>query len=98
MFKKPWENGACAYHEADSIAEAKKGFSRCRKDHYFILSDKTISKTKISCGVCGKNILPDDGNRCLYFAKSKKVFPAHYYCAWNSLFKEIYSTLYDKLL
>ena len=98
MFKKPWENGACAYHEADSIAEAKKGFSRCSTTKYFILSDKSISKSKIKCGVCGKKITIEDGNRCLYFPKLKKVFPAHYYCAWNSLLADIYGKLYDKLV
>ena len=80
MFKKPWENGADAYHEADSIQEAKKGFSRCRKTQCFILSDKCIEKGKTFCKICGGQISVDDGNRCEYYPKLKKVLPMHYYC------------------
>jgi len=98
MFKKPWKNGACAYHEADSITEAKKGFSRNRKNAMFILSDKCISKSKITCAVCGKLLTVSDGNRCEYYPKIKKILPIHYYCAWDSLMKDIYGKLYDKLM
>jgi hypothetical protein len=98
MFRKPWENGACAYHVADSIQEAKKGFSRCRKTQHFILSSKCIDKGKIICGICNKTIKEKDGNRCEYIPALKKVLPMHYYCAWDSLLIDIYGKLYDKLV
>jgi hypothetical protein len=45
----------------------------------------------VKCGVCGKDITNDD-NLVKVFPKNKRIIPMHYYCAWTSLFTEIYST------
>lgn len=95
-FRKPWEKDAAAYAEADSFDDVRKGFKRARKRQMFILSDKGVEKIKPKCTQCGKLITVKDGNRGEYFPQNKKIAIMHYYCAWDSIFKDL-AKLADKL-
>lgn len=77
-----------AYDGFDSFKEVLKYYKRCKNIQHFILSTKGVEKEKPVCSVCRK-IITDDSNRCEYHPKRKLVFPMHYYCAWNFLFKRL---------
>jgi len=44
----------------------------------------------IKCTICGK-MITDEKNRVRVNPKAKRIAPMHYVCAWESLFKIIYS-------
>jgi hypothetical protein len=92
-FRKPWEHGARAYHEADSLAAALEGFKRVRTIKSFILKGTTDDPP---CGGCGR-LLSDDpaeldsykGNRCQYHPRTKSISVRHYTCAWGDTLAQV---------
>ena len=50
-FRKPWENGAHAYPEADTFAAAREGFRRVRKGRMFHMPN-TGEAGQESCAYC----------------------------------------------
>jgi len=81
---------AGAYDGFDSITEAKEHYKRCRKLKHFILSQNGAEKEKPICSHCKKPITSDT-NRCMYFPKMKRIIAHHYYCAWESLLKQVFA-------
>jgi hypothetical protein len=61
-FRKPWENGAKAYPEADTFADALEGFKRRRKSVMFHMPNTGEAGEKI-CVVCNGRLadLPLEG-------------------------------------
>lgn len=86
-FRKPWTDGAKAYHEADTIADAIAGFRRVRTVKHFILTGTTDDPI---CSGCGETLSNDPaesenyrGNRCEYDPRTKSVVAFHYTCGWG---------------
>lgn len=88
-FYLPWTQGARAYPEADSLAAARKGLARRRKDATIILRDKAVASGRIACSCCGEPITAETGNRTEYLARTKALRPMHYSCAWGQTLQEV---------
>jgi len=76
-FRKPWQNGAKAYHEADTFADALEGFKRVRKTKMFHMPN-TGEAGDEKCSVCGGTLreVPiakevTDGSTILYTGTSE---------------------------
>lgn len=82
-FRKPWEDGARGYHEADSTAAAKEGFKRVRTDKDFILTDHALAQEVVHCARCTDRVLVGQPNRATYHAATKTVSVRHYVCGWG---------------
>lgn len=92
-FRRPWENGARAYFEADTFAAAREGFKRMRKDKDFLMLAGSQADTS-PCAYCGIALgeIGKDAQRkdkysfWTYSAKRKQVGNGlHYLCGWQSL-------------
>lgn len=91
-FRQPWKDGAKAYHEADTLADALEGFKRVRSVKSFILTG-TVDDPE--CASCGKPLSEDDaprgytGNRCEYDPRTKSITARHYTCGWGVTLGEV---------
>lgn len=85
-FYKAWTEGAKAYDEADTVADAIEAYRRCRTVKSFILR----GDENAVCDVCGRTLADDPaeydsykGNRCEYDPRTKTVTVHHYTCGWG---------------
>lgn len=92
-FRKPWSEGARAYHEADTLADALEGFKRARTVKSFILTGTTDDPP---CAGCGAPLSDDParlagyrGNRCTYHPRTRGIEARHYTCAWGSTLEAV---------
>lgn len=54
-FRKPWNNGAHAYTEADTFAAAQEGFKRVRKSQLFHMDNRGEAGDR-ACVSCGEKL------------------------------------------
>jgi len=101
-FRRPWEHGAKAYHEADSFDAIREGTKRFRKS---LMIHMPLSVAgDIPCGSCGINLdqpyelNPGEGDMrtdeayatITYYPKTKRFTAAHYYCGWGALMQRVF--------
>ena len=97
-FRKPWEHGARAYHEADTFEAALAGFKRARTSKMFLMpnSGEAGQKRCASCALRLGGPIPgqekiDQFSTWVYDPKRKAVVGGqHYVCSWGSLINEAF--------
>lgn len=98
-FRKPWQNGAKAYHEADSLDAIGPGIRRMRKPLTVLILHDTHSLDGVPCDACGHDLAapypakgsgePDSYAMVDVDPRSETYIARHYYCAWTALLGEI---------
>lgn len=98
-FRKPWEHGAKAYHEADSLEAIGPGIKRLRSPLTVLILHETGALDGVLCDACGEDLAgpytvrgsdePDNYAMIDVDPRSKTYVARHYYCAWNALLGEI---------
>lgn len=94
-FRKPWEHGAKAYYEADTLEALKEGAKRKRNPFMVHLSLEGFGH--LPCGTCGIPLADEygDGQRDTwgtghYSPKAKRLGVQHYYCSWQTLMDQVF--------
>jgi hypothetical protein len=97
-FRKPWENGARGYAEADTFAAAIEGYKRVRTVKMFHMTNSGEAGNQ-KCITCNRKLSDpahgtfkrDEFSTWEYHPKFKKVGNGqHYICSWTTLFNEIF--------
>lgn len=99
-FRRPWEHGAKAYHQADNLEALREGMKRKRKWEIVHLSHEGFGHLPCaSCGIPvgdpypvneGDTVLrQDDSATGHYFPKTKRLVVQHYYCSWGTLMNQV---------
>lgn len=100
-FRKPWQNGAKAYPEADTLEALWQGVKR-KRNRLTVLVRKAALVGR-PCGVCGiavdqpYEVNPGRGDYrtdgdFIYVdvnPRAKTAVPKHYYCGWGQLLQQI---------
>lgn len=98
-FRKPWEHGAKAYHEADSLAAIEGGMKRKRVPFTVLIHHETHALDGVACHACGEDLAGPyevSGGKADTYAmvdvspKNKTVVIRHYYCAWTSTMNAVH--------
>jgi hypothetical protein len=100
-FRKPWEHGARAYPEADSLEALFEGAKR-RRNTFDVLVGGLGEHPCASCGIALQDAYPvnpggptmktDDpsrGFRVIYSPRSRRWVARHYYCSWGALMQGV---------
>ncbi len=98
-FRRPWEDGAAAYFQAESFAAAIEGFKRKRKPVLFHMPNSGEAGD-FTCDHCGHLLRdPAEGNPHLkpninsswYYDPKRKavVGGVHYEYSWSRIFNAI---------
>lgn len=91
-FRKPWQDGAKAYHEADSLAALAVGVKRKRSPLTVLIYHSTHALDGEPCAACGKDLAGpylDGSDHVDSYAmadvnpRAGTVMLRHYYCAWG---------------
>jgi hypothetical protein len=92
-FRKPWQHGAKAYHEADSLAAIRDGLGRLRSPFTVLIHHTTHSLDGVPCASCGEDLagpytLKGSGEPDRYAMvdvnpRHKTYVTRHYYCSWG---------------
>ena len=103
-FRKPWEHGAKAYPQADSLTAMVEGMKRRRNpDTVHVAHEGLVGETCAHCGKAFDAAYPanagapenawvkDEGGYAYvdYDPRTKKAVARHYYCAWQGTMKNI---------
>lgn len=101
-FRKPWEHGAKAYHEADNLAAIETGMKRKRSPFTVLIHHSTHALDGVACHACGEDldkaytinggddsVGPDTYAMVDVDPKSKTVKLRHYYCAWTTTLAQV---------
>lgn len=98
-FRKPWEHGAKAYHEADSLEAVAAGCKRKRAPFTVLIHHSTHALDGVACGSCGHDLAgsyplkgsgePDTYAMCDVDPKRGTFKLTHYYCAWAGVMGEV---------
>lgn len=98
-FRKPWQHGAKAYHEADSLDAIGPGIKRLRNPLTVLIHHSTHSLDGVPCDACGHDLAgpypaktsgePDNHAMIDVDPRTKTYVKLHYVCAWGALFAEI---------
>lgn len=97
-FRKPWEHGAKAYHEADSLAAiVEHGMKRRRVPYTVLILHKSHGVDGVPCAACGEDLAGPygDGDHVDNYAmvdvnpRSRTMSARHYYCAWGATMSEV---------
>jgi hypothetical protein len=89
-----------AYDVADTIAAAKKAYSRCRTRKDFLLTADAPDRNRTRCAVCSEKMCDaspngdnanNDSGHFTYDPRTKKVAATHYYCGWTALMTEVFT-------
>lgn len=98
-FRKPWEHGAKAYHEADSLAAIRDGLGRLRKPLTVLVHHDGGALAGVPCDACGEALdgpyEVGNGHVDSYAMvdvnpRAKTYVTRHYYCAWGSVMAKIW--------
>jgi len=100
-FRKPWEHGAAAYHEADTFDAATEGFKRVRTVKMFHMPAGSEADER-ECVTChgklgepsklqGSSGKPDLASTWHYVPKRGIIGGQHYICSWQTLLTAIYN-------
>lgn len=85
-FRKPWTDGARAYHEADTVEAAIEGFKRVRTVKDFILTNGGAAD--LTCAGCGEGF--DGDAYAEYHPRTKTVTDVrHYVCRWTDTLQRV---------
>ena len=101
-FRKPWEHGAKAYHEADTLEALHEGAKRKRKTFMLHVSHEGFGHYECAkCGIPVGNPYPvNEGDTALhqdkwatahYSPKRKELVVLHYYCSWATLIHQVFA-------
>jgi len=101
-FRKPWQHGAKAYHEADSLEALAKGVRRKRNPLTVLIPHATHALDGTPCAACGLDLAgpyavnpgdePTTTDRHCYADVDPKrgtVALRHYYCAWGHTMNQV---------
>lgn len=97
-FRKPWEHGAKAYHEADSLAALAEGVKRKRVPLTVLIRHETHALDGVACHACGGDLAapyelcPDWADSYAMADVNPRrgtVALRHYYCAWQGTMAKI---------
>jgi hypothetical protein len=93
-FRKPWQNGAKAYHEADTLEALREGMKRKRNSTMVHLSHSGFGD--LPCATCGVPLSgeyadgkTDKWGTGTYYPKTKRLVVQHYYCSWQTLMQDV---------
>ena len=99
-FRKPWEHGAKAYHEADTLEALIEGAKRKRNRFMVHLSHEGFGH--YACAKCGipvgdpypvnqgdANLHQDKWATGHYLPRTKQLVVLHYYCSWGALLQQV---------
>lgn len=99
--RKPWQNGAKAYHQAESLQDAETFFGkRYRKRQYFILDEDSPDIQTKNCAICkmplngppkGETKITPGATYGEYSPKYKKAVAYHYICGWTHTLNALFS-------
>lgn len=101
-YRQPWEHGAKAYAQADTLEALRQGMKRKRNMQmiHLALDGEFGSLACSCCGIAlnqpyavnkGENpTKTDTWGTGKYYPKSKKLVVMHYYCSWGALLQEIF--------
>jgi hypothetical protein len=95
-FRKPWTDGAKAYHEADTLDAMWAGIKRMRKPLTVHVSHDALHG--VVCAGCGHDVTgpnPDgkiDNGHAYVDAdpKTRSALAYHYVCAWGATMNKVY--------
>lgn len=81
-----------AYDHADTVLDAVRAYSRCRRSQAFILTDGSRDLDRYACSSCGlplSTIVTEHpegyhGNRCEYSPSTHTFTARHYTCSWGA--------------
>lgn len=98
-YREPWQAGAKAYPQADTIEALLEGTKRKRKGFIVHLAHSGFGH--LPCASCGipvgdpypvnegdKELRTDTWATGRYNPTSKRLVPLHYYCSWGVLIRE----------
>lgn len=102
-FRRPWEHGAKAYHEADTLSALVEGAKRKRNVFMVRLNHEGFGHMKcVKCGIPVGDPYPvNEGDKALhqdkgwatghYAPRSKQLVALHYYCSWGMLLNQVFA-------
>lgn len=99
-YRNPWQHGAKAYPEADTLEALREGAKRKRKTFMVHLSHAGFGHYE--CAKCGiplgdpypankgdSNLVTDKWGTGHYSPKRKDLVVMHYYCSWGALMNQV---------
>lgn len=100
-YREPWQGGARAYPEADSLRHLAEAAKRKRKP-FDVLVRGIGAEPCASCGIALQDpyhvnpgearTVQDDGARgyrVVYYPRSRRWVARHYYCSWGALMADV---------
>jgi hypothetical protein len=93
-FRNPWQNGAKAYPEADTLEALREGMKRKRKSTIVHLSHEGFGN--MPCATCGTALSAEYGDghsdrwgTGTYYPSTKRLIVQHYYCSWQTIMNDV---------